>query len=615
MKMPQNVAELQRERVVIHSSLPARHAAPTPHSKSERFDPFWRHRSAPVLRYALAAVSVSVAVMLTDELKEFFEGTPNALVLCAIILSSWFGGFGPGILACLLSILAIKHYFTPPFHNLAFTFGEIPRFAVFLIAGVFISWLGDRQRRDEEALMDARDELESKVQARTVALTTANERLTAEIGERTRAETELQRLNRAWKVHSACNQAVTRCHDESDLLDEVCRAIVGVGGYRLAWVGYAEGNEAKSVRIVARAGAALHYLDDLIVTWGNDESGLGPTGTALRTARAVACNELSVDPHFVLWRTRAEVHGLKSSVALPLTVDGSAIGGLTVYSDEPGAFDEKETDLLQQAATDLTHGIILLRATTAHRRAEEALNRTKEDLSRVARATTMGELTASIAHEVNQPLAAVVTNGSACLRWLAADPPNFDEAREAVQRIIRDGNRAGDVIARIRALLRKGDPVARPVNLNDTIREVVALMQSEAGRRGAALQVDLAVDLPAVMGDRVQLQQVLLNLIINALDAMKTFTDRPRVVLIRSKLPEPESILVAVEDSGVGIDAEQAARLFDAFYTTKPEGMGMGLSISRSIVEAHGGRLWATPNEGPGATFQFTLSIEKGAGA
>jgi len=169
------------------------------------------------------------------------------------------------------------------------------------------------------------------------------------------------------------------------------------------------------------------------------------------------------------------------------------------------------------------------------------------------------------------------------------------------------------VIARIRAVLKKSDPVAHPLDINEIVREIVALTQSEAERRGASLATDLAVNLPSVMGDRVQLQQLLLNLVINALDAMNTIMDRPRVVRIRTARPEPKSILVAVEDSGVGLDPEQSARLFDAFYTTKPDGLGMGLSISRSIVEAHGGRLWATSNAGPGATFQFSLPAEEEA--
>jgi signal transduction histidine kinase len=223
----------------------------------------------------------------------------------------------------------------------------------------------------------------------------------------------------------------------------------------------------------------------------------------------------------------------------------------------------------------------------------------------------MGELTASIAHEVNQPLAAVVTNGNACLRWLSADPPNFDEARDALRRIIRDGNRAGEVIARIRTVLKKGEPVARRLDFNDLIPEIVALTQPEAARRGASIQTVLAGNLPMVTGDRVQFQQLLLNLVINALDAMNLVTDRPRIVRIHTAAPEPKSILVSVEDSGIGLGPDRRARLFDAFYTTKPDGLGMGLSISRSIVEAHGGTLWAEPNEGPGATFHFTLPTEE----
>lgn len=418
------------------------HAMTSPQSEHGRFDPFWRHRSTPVIRYTVAVLLVGAALLTTVALKDSLHAAyfQTPFFFCAIVLSSWFGGFGSGICSTLLSMFLLRFYFPDPLYNPGFSANDLPRFAIFFLTGGFISWLGDRQRRDEAALMHARDNLEGKVQARTLELTTSNERLTAEIAERTRAEME-------------------------------------------------------------------------------------------------------------------------------------------------------------------------------RRRAEEALKKTEAELDRVARVTTMGELTASIAHEVNQPLAAVVTNGNACVRWLAADPPNFDEAREAVHRIVRDGNRASDVIARIRALVRKGEPVARRLDANDTIREIVALTQSEVARRGASIQTDLAANLPAVMGDRVQLQQVLLNLVINAVDAMSALTDRPRIVRIRTNTPEPKSVLVAVEDCGVGLDPEQAARLFEAFYTTKPEGLGMGLSISRSIVEAHGGKLWATPNEGRGATFQFTLPIEEGARA
>jgi signal transduction histidine kinase len=425
---------------------------------------------------------------------------------------------------------------------------------------------------------------------------------------------ELQRLNRAWRVRSACNQAVSQCGNEPELLEKVCRAVVDAAGYQLAWVGYAMTDEAKSIRPMARAGEAQSYLDNFVATWGEDELGLGPAGTAIRTGRPAVFNEVSSDPRFAPWYDLAKRHGLRSSATLPLIADGITIGGLMVYSNEPEAFDGKETELLQQAATDLAQGLMLLRTRVARQHAEEALKKTETELSQVARVTTMGELTASIAHEVNQPLAAIVTNGNACLRWLSAAPPNFDEARQAIGRIIRDGNRASDVIARIRNLLRRGEQVARRLDMNEIVREIVALTQSEASRRGASLTTELAAGLPAVTGDRVQMQQLLLNLVINALDAMSGITGRPRVVRIRTAVPEAKSILVAVEDSGAGLEPGQMARLFDAFYTTKPEGLGMGLSISRSIVEAHGGRLWAVANEGPGATFQFTLPIEEGAG-
>ena len=246
---------------------------------------------------------------------------------------------------------------------------------------------------------------------------------------------------------------------------------------------------------------------------------------------------------------------------------------------------------------------------TEQKRAEEALHKAQAELAHVTRVTTMGELAASIAHEVNQPLAAVVTNGNACLRWLAGTTPNLNEAREAVWRIIRDGNRASDVITRIRALVRKTDTEKARLDINQIVQEVVFLTQNEAVRKGVTLQMELAADVPSVLGDRVQLQQVILNLVMNGVEAMASVADRPRELCIRARRHESDQVLVAVQDSGIGIDSQDLEKIFDAFYTTKPQGMGMGLAISRSIVENHGGRLWAIPNDGPGATFQFTLEV------
>jgi signal transduction histidine kinase len=223
---------------------------------------------------------------------------------------------------------------------------------------------------------------------------------------------------------------------------------------------------------------------------------------------------------------------------------------------------------------------------------------------------TVGELTASIAHEVNQPLAALATDSSAGLRWLAQEPPRLDEARACLQRAIRQSHRASDVITRVRSLIKKSLPVKTGLDLNDAIQEVLSLIAPEARRHAVLVQAALADGLPPVRGDRVQLQQVILNLAMNGIDAMKDVTGRPRELWIRSHTHEVGSVLVDVEDTGIGLEAESHERVFEAFYTTKAEGMGMGLSISRSIIAAHGGRLWPSANDEHGATFQFTLPTE-----
>ena len=252
--------------------------------------------------------------------------------------------------------------------------------------------------------------------------------------------------------------------------------------------------------------------------------------------------------------------------------------------------------------------------------AEEALNRARSELAHVARVTTLSALTASIAHEVNQPLSGIITNAGTCLRMLDADPPNIEGARETARRTIRDGNRASDVIARLRALFSKKESTLEWLDLNEATREVIALSLSELQRNRVVLQSELADDLPNVTGDRIQLQQVILNLIRNALDAMVDVHDRPRQLLIRTAGEDGDRVRVSVRDAGVGVDAQSMNMLFDAFYTTKSEGMGIGLSVSHSIIERHRGRLWAEPNDGPGATFSFSIpcdpeSVTDAAGA
>jgi C4-dicarboxylate-specific signal transduction histidine kinase len=248
------------------------------------------------------------------------------------------------------------------------------------------------------------------------------------------------------------------------------------------------------------------------------------------------------------------------------------------------------------------------RAEEALRQKETSLREAQTELAHVSRLTTMGEMAASIAHELNQPLAGMVTNANASLRWLAGASPDLAEAREAIGRIVRDGTRAGDVVSRLRALFKKANPAKEAVDINKAIEEVLILTQSEVKRNKVLLRMDLAANLPPVTGDRVQIQQVTLNLILNAIEAMSTVDDRERELIVGTRSGEDDQIRVVVRDSGIGFDPLNAERIFDAFHTTKPGGLGLGLAISRSIVNWHGGRLWAVSNDGPGATFQFTLS-------
>jgi PAS domain S-box-containing protein len=246
---------------------------------------------------------------------------------------------------------------------------------------------------------------------------------------------------------------------------------------------------------------------------------------------------------------------------------------------------------------------------TERKKAEEQRERLREaraDLARVNRVTAMGEITASVAHEVNQPIAAAITDANTCMRWLARDPPDIEEAREAASRTIRDATRAAEIISRVRQLFKKGTPERELVDVNQIIEEMVVLLRSEAARASISVRTELAADLPHVMGDRVQLQQVLMNLMMNSIDAMRD-VNGVRELTIHSQPGENEQLVVSVSDTGVGLPPQKAKQIFDAFFTTKSHGTGMGLRISRSIVESHGGRLWAADNPPRGASFHLAL--------
>jgi signal transduction histidine kinase len=260
----------------------------------------------------------------------------------------------------------------------------------------------------------------------------------------------------------------------------------------------------------------------------------------------------------------------------------------------------------RKSVAALKHGLDQLEVRVSERTAE--LMKTQAELAHLSQVLSMGELTASIAHEISQPLTAVVTHGHACVEWLSANPPNLEKTRQTIERIIQDGTRAGAVLSRIRALFKKEAPAKDWFDMNEVIHELTVFLRDEAVRRRISIRTDLVPGLPKVRADRVQLQQVVLNLMMNSMDAVAGVTGRPKELLLSAREQDAE-LLVRVEDSGIGLDAETSEKIFNPFFTTKPHGIGMGLSISRSIIEAHEGHLWAVPRPSGGAIFQFTLPI------
>ncbi len=385
-----------------------------------RSNPLLWPKPPAIWSYGIAVLSVAAALIISRWPALHMQDAPVSLFLCAVLLSAWFGGIGPGLLATALSALAFNYYFLPPIHSLGPKPDEIPRLVIFTVSALFVGSLSAAERSAIESLRRARDDLRKTVQ-------------------------ELQSTNEA----------------------------------------------------------------------------------------------------------------------------------------------------LQAESLERKH-------------AEEARREAQAELARVSRVTTMGELTASLAHEVNQPIAAAVTNANTCLRWLTRDHPDLEEAREAASRIVKDANRAADIISRVRLLFKKGTPQRELVDVNEVIREMIVLLRGEATRHNISVRTELAADLPQVTGDRVQLQQVMMNLMINSVDAMKE-VDGARELAVKSQRTEKEEVLVSVSDTGVGLPAQQADQIFKAFFTTKPHGTGMGLSISRSIVESHDGRLWASENSPRGTSFYFTL--------
>ena len=404
------------------------------------------------------------------------------------------------------------------------------------------------RRRVEEALRLAHDELEMRVQQRTRELAAANAQLREEIDERLRAEQQLRK--------------------QADLLELAHDAIL------------------------------VRNLNDRITYWNSGAE------EVYGWRREEALGETA--PNLLRSIYPSSMESLKEEIVRSGRWEGELTqtrrDGETIVVSSRWALQRDENG--QPAAVLQINTEI-----TERKRASENLVSMQNQLAHMARVTTMGELAASIAHEINQPLAAVVTNGNACLRWMNLAEPNLDEARATVTAIVQQGKRASDIIARIRAFMTKSPPQMSQLEINGLVREVLNLIDHEVQRNKVVLRAELAGDVAAVVGDRVQLQQVVLNLLMNAVEATSAAAESPKEVLVTSR-NEARQVIVAVQDSGVGIDPENLNQLFNPFFTTKPHGMGMGLAISRSTIQSHGGRLWAASNPGRGATFQFTLPAQ-----
>jgi PAS domain S-box-containing protein len=514
-----------------------------------RSNPLLWPKPPAIWGYGIAVLSVAAALIISGRSGLHLQAAPVSLFLCAVMFSAWFGGLGPGLLASALSAFTFYYYFLPPTHSLVAKPEEIPRLIAFAFSNLVVGSLSAAQKRATESLRRARDDLRGTVKE----LRSTNEALQAESDERQRAEEALRR--------------------SEGYLAEAQR-LTHTGSW--AW------------RVAGRD--ALHLSEEWYRIYGFDPKEGLPA-----------------------WEKRLQRIHPEDRAKWQEATD-RAIGEESDYEVEfrillpDGTVKHIHTvgHPVLDASGDLVQFVGSSMDISASKRAEEALRQAQADLARINRVTTMGELTASLAHEVNQPIAAAVTNANTCLRWLTRERPDLEEAREAAVRIVKDATRAAGIISRVRLLFKKGTPQRELVDVNEAIREMIVLLRSEATRYNITVRMELTAGLPPIMGDRVQLQQVLMNLIVNSIDAMKE-VEGARELAVKSQRTEKEEILVSVSDTGVGLPPQQANQVFNAFFTTKPHGTGMGLRISRSIVESHGGRLWAADNSPRGASFHFAL--------
>ncbi|HWX53289.1 MAG TPA: ATP-binding protein [Verrucomicrobiae bacterium] len=514
--------------------------------------PLVQPRPHVIWSHGIAVLSVTAALTLSRLSALHLEAAPVSLFLCAVMFSAWFGGIGPGSLATALSTVAFYYYFLQPIYSFSAKPEEIPRLVVFALSAMFVGLLSAAQRSATESLRRARDDLTGTVQQ----LQNTNAALRAESIERKHTEDKLRRS----EAYLAEGQRLS--HTGSWAWNVITEEIVHQSEEHHRLFGFVSERDAGSLEAIRRR-IHMEDRDRVRETWDQ----------AARERSDYVQDYRLVLPDGAVKYIHAEGH--------PVFNEG---GDLVEFVGT--SIDVSERRLAEEQ--------------------REKLRQAQADLAHVSRVTTMGELSASLAHEVKQPIAAAVTDANTCLRWLTRERPDLEEARAAAMRVVNDATRASEIVNRIRLLFKKGASPRELVDVNEVIREMIVLLRNETMRYAIAVRTELAVDIPQVMADRVQLQQVMMNLIMNSIDAMSE-ADGTRELAIKSQPAENGQLMVSVSDTGVGLPPQQTEQIFNAFFTTKVHGTGMGLSISRSIIESHDGRLWAAANSTRGASFYFTL--------
>jgi PAS domain S-box-containing protein len=612
-----------------------------------------------IIHYAAATFAVVVATGFSLLTQYFLHIDPYvSLFLCAILFAAWFGGAGAGIAAVALSIFSFDYFFIGPVHTIFMGAQDTLRLLFFAIAALFVVWISAHQRRTSELL---------RLANRSLQIENA-ERIRAEEGSR-RAERELRvtidnipaivsryrsdgsldfvnqffrtytgrmltsaqgepvlathpddvpRMQAAWRAHLSTGQAF-EMEQRIRGADGEYRSFVArrvplrdENGEVIRWYGAFHDIEdrKRAERALQRSEAYLAEAQRLSVTGSFCWRLNGGDNYWSKETYSIMGFDEAVKPTFELTLQRVHPDDRKLvQEELNRALQGAfdfdyehrllMPDGSTKYVHiraHHQVYEDNETELVG-ALTDIT----------AARQAQDALQTALAELAHASRVATLGEMSASIAHEVNQPLAAIVSNGEAVLRWLGREIPDLGEARAAAGQVVKSAHRASEVIKRIRGFSKKADPEMTPLDINEIVEEAATLVRHEALRYKVSMQIELASGLRPVRGDRTQLQQVLVNLAVNGMQAMSTVDDRERILLVRTEHERPDQALVAVKDVGIGVAPDKADRLFGAFYTTKPDGLGIGLSICRSIIEAHGGQIWPSANAGPGMTFQFTI--------